>query len=215
MLLAHQGVEHEDTVYTMEGSATWFEDHKLNMGLDFPNLPYYVDGDLKLTQSMAILRHLGREHGLYGKDNKETSQIDMIMDFAGDMRLGLARLAYNPDFVSNLGSYFSRHSNLKKSSFQENQKAKHIESMEPKFKQLSAFLEGKQFLMGDALTIADFTMHDAIAWHQKLDEEMVKKFPNVVEYLERFRSQPKIKTFLEGDKAFELMFSPAATWNGK
>ena len=51
MLLAHQGVDHEDTVYTMEGSATWFEDHKLNMGLDFPNLPYYVDGDLKLTQS--------------------------------------------------------------------------------------------------------------------------------------------------------------------
>ena len=107
MLLAHQGVEHEDTVYTMEGSATWFEDHKLNMGLDFPNLPYYVDGDLKLTQSMAILRHLGREHGLYGKDNKEASQIDMIMDLAGDMRLGLARLAYNPDFVSNLPSHFS------------------------------------------------------------------------------------------------------------
>merc|ERR1711894_715046 len=98
MLLTHQGVEHEDTVYIMEGSATWFEDHKLNMGLDFPNLPYYVDGDLKLTQSMAILRHLGREHGLYGKDNKEASQIDMIMDLVGDMRLGLARLAYNPDF---------------------------------------------------------------------------------------------------------------------
>lgn len=102
MLLAHQGVDHEDTVYTMEGSATWFEDHKLNMGLDFPNLPYYVDGDLKLTQSMAILRHLGREHGLYGQDNKEASKIDMIMDLAGDMRLGLARLAYNPDFVRNL-----------------------------------------------------------------------------------------------------------------
>ena len=99
MLLAHQGVDHEDTVYTMEGSATWFEDHKLNMGLDFPNLPYYVDGDLKLTQSMAILRHLGREHGLYGQDNKEASKIDMIMDLAGDMRLGLARLAYNPDFI--------------------------------------------------------------------------------------------------------------------
>ena len=31
-------------------------------GLPLPNLPYYIDGDLKLTQSMAILRHLGRKH---------------------------------------------------------------------------------------------------------------------------------------------------------
>ena len=195
MVLAFLGIEHEDVVYTMETKDTWFEDHKLNMGLDFPNLPYYVDGDLKLTQSMAILRHLGREHNLYGKDGKEASKIDMILDLSTDMRLALARLAYNPDFA--------------------NLKAKHIESMEPKFKQLSVFLEGKEFLNGKEVTIADFPMHDAIAWHLKLDEDLVKKFPNVMEYFARFQALPKIKGFLGSDKAFEMLFAPTATWNGK
>jgi glutathione S-transferase len=27
-------------------------------GLEFPNLPYFVDGDVKLSQSSAIMRHL-------------------------------------------------------------------------------------------------------------------------------------------------------------
>ena len=49
---------------------------------------------------MAILRHLGRKHKLYGSNDNEAAKIDMLMDFSGDLRLGLARLAYNPDFVS-------------------------------------------------------------------------------------------------------------------
>ena len=70
------------------------------MGLEFPNLPYYIEGDLKITQSMAILRYLGRKHKLYGNNDKETAKIDMLIDFASDLRVGLGKLAYNPDFVS-------------------------------------------------------------------------------------------------------------------
>ena len=94
-------------------------------------------------------------------------------------------------------------------------KANHIESMEPKFKQLSEYLEGKKFLTGDSITIADFCMHDAIAWHLKLDASLIEKNSNVTEYFARLKSEPKIKAFLESDKTFELMFSPKATWNGK
>ena len=43
----------------------------MDQGLEFPNLPYYIDGDVKLTQSSAILRHIAREHGLMGKTGKE------------------------------------------------------------------------------------------------------------------------------------------------
>src|SRR5437016_4434764 len=35
--------------------------------LDFPNLPYLFDGDLKITQSKAILYYLGRKLNLMGK----------------------------------------------------------------------------------------------------------------------------------------------------
>jgi len=50
----------------------WF-DEKFNLGLDFPNLPYFIDGDVKLTQSMTIIRHIGRQNDLLG--NNETPLI--------------------------------------------------------------------------------------------------------------------------------------------
>ena len=33
-------------------------DAKHNLGLDFPNLPYLVDGDLRMTESVAIYLYL-------------------------------------------------------------------------------------------------------------------------------------------------------------
>ena len=35
---------------------------KFKLGLDFPNLPYLIDGSHKITQSNAILCYLGRKH---------------------------------------------------------------------------------------------------------------------------------------------------------
>ena len=36
----------------------WYNE-KETLGLDYPNLPYFIDGDIKLTQSGAILRYPG------------------------------------------------------------------------------------------------------------------------------------------------------------
>ena len=59
------------------------------MGVDFPNLPYYCDGEVKLTQSDSILRHLGRKNGLYGCSDADTAMIDMLIDTAKDMKMSL------------------------------------------------------------------------------------------------------------------------------
>uniref|UniRef100_A0A8C2M9K0 glutathione transferase n=1 Tax=Cricetulus griseus TaxID=10029 RepID=A0A8C2M9K0_CRIGR len=37
---------------------------KFKLGLDFPNLPYLIDGSHKITQSNAILRYIARKHNL-------------------------------------------------------------------------------------------------------------------------------------------------------
>ena len=57
--------------------------------MDFPNLPYYCDGEVKLTQSDAILRHLGRKNGLYGCSDADTAMIDMLIDTAKDLKMSL------------------------------------------------------------------------------------------------------------------------------
>ena len=100
LILAFAGEDCEETVYTFANKAEWFQKDKVNKGLDFPNLPYYIDGDLKLTQSMTIVRHLGRKYHLAGKSINESSIIDELIDQASDIKQSLIEVAYNPDFVS-------------------------------------------------------------------------------------------------------------------
>ena len=68
--------------------------------------------------------------------------------------------------------------------------------------------------MGDQITIADFVLHDPIAWHKGLDENLIKKFPNLMEYLDRFENEPKIKEFLTGPKCHPGYFLNVAAWPG-
>ena len=48
----------------------------------------------------------------------------------------------------------------------------HLEVIAPKFKQISDYLEGKSFLMGEKVTVADFPMYIAIKWHQEIVTEL-------------------------------------------
>ncbi|CAG2183058.1 unnamed protein product, partial [Oppiella nova] len=70
-----------------EERAEWY-DNKQSLGLDFPNLPYYIDGDVKLTQSLTIMRYLSKKHGLAGHNEKERIRMDILegqlKDFRGD-----------------------------------------------------------------------------------------------------------------------------------
>ena len=63
-------------------------------------LPYLIDGDLKLVQSGAILRHIARKHGLLGQTPEEQARVDIADAQINDLRGGFVGMCYNPDFVS-------------------------------------------------------------------------------------------------------------------
>ena len=58
-----------------------------------------------------------------------------------------------------------------------------IATADAKFLQLSNYLGCKKFLMGNATTVADFALYDALKWHNALDGHLVSKYGNIVEYL--------------------------------
>lgn len=52
----------------------WFQGDKLTLNLPFPNLPYLIDNDLKLTESLAINRFIigiSSKKDLLGKNLKD------------------------------------------------------------------------------------------------------------------------------------------------
>jgi glutathione S-transferase len=99
MVLHYTGMDYEDESYVQGANSAW-QGKKFKLGLEFPNLPYFIDGHLRLTQSNAILRHLGRVNNLYGSNDNESSTIDMLVDTAIEMKVGMAMIVYNPQFVS-------------------------------------------------------------------------------------------------------------------
>jgi glutathione S-transferase len=59
---------------------------KHTLGLDFPNLPYFIDGDLKLTQSDAILLHVAKQARLMGATDEARALALMLLGVAADLR---------------------------------------------------------------------------------------------------------------------------------
>lgn len=53
LLLHHVNADYVDKLYKLgpppNVKEEWFSE-KFKLGLDFPNVPYYIDGDIKLTQ---------------------------------------------------------------------------------------------------------------------------------------------------------------------
>ena len=67
-LLHHAGIEFEDVLYSSENKDTWFAELKPEMAktaspMAIPSIPYLVDGEVTIFQSMAVLRYAGRKSG--------------------------------------------------------------------------------------------------------------------------------------------------------
>ena len=56
--------------------------------------PYYIDGNVKLSQSFAIMKYLGRKHDLFPKTEEEMIRVDLVEGEALDLRLNYVLLCY-------------------------------------------------------------------------------------------------------------------------
>merc|ERR1711874_274787 len=152
---------------------------------DFPNLPYYIDGDVKITQSNAILRHIARKHDMLGKNDTERAMVDMMADESMDFRNGWVRLCYNPDF--------------------DNLKEAYLKGLTSKLQRFSNFLATKSWFAGDSLTFVDFVMYELIDQHKLLAPDCLKPYANLEAFQERFEALPKVSQYM---KSSSFMKSP-------
>ncbi|KAH6927473.1 hypothetical protein HPB50_004470 [Hyalomma asiaticum] len=74
---------------------------KHELGLDFPNLPYLIDGDVRITQSQVIMRYLGQKHGLVPEGEETSRRVEVLQHQAFDMLWDTARLSYDPDYTED------------------------------------------------------------------------------------------------------------------
>ncbi|KAJ8336318.1 hypothetical protein SKAU_G00396610 [Synaphobranchus kaupii] len=146
----------------------------------FGQLPKLEDGDLALFQSNAVLRYLGRKHGAYGKDDREAAFIDMMVDGAEDLRLKYVQLIYK-EYDTGKEAYLK-------------ELPKHLSVFDAV---LSKNKSG--FLVGDKVSIADYTLLDTMLNHEVLCGHVFDKFPALKSFVEKMSARPKLKDYLESD----------------
>jgi len=175
MLLADQGQSWKEEVVTKE---SWLQG-PLKASCLYGQLPRFQDGDLTLYQSNAILRHLGRSLGLYGKDHREAALLDVVNDGVEDLRCKYVMLIYTnyeagkEEYLKALRGYLKPFETL-----------------------LSQNEGGQAFIVGNRISFADYNVLDLLLIDQVLDPSCLDSLPLLSAYVTRLSARPKLKAFL-------------------
>jgi len=191
ILLGYTDTEFEDIRYECDDApphacAEWAKD-KENLGLDFPNLPYLFDGDIKITQSNACLRYIGRKNKLDGESELEKSRVDMMESQAMDFRNIWVNFCYGGT----------------KETLETRSVAYRKKCHDNYLIRFENFLNSKTFFAGDKVTFVDFPMYELLTQHLHFDAALLDTYPNLKAFLKRFEELPKIAAFLKSDKCFK------------
>eukprot|EP01094_Clydonella_sp_ATCC50884_P017424 TRINITY_DN3033_c0_g1_i1.p2 TRINITY_DN3033_c0_g1~~TRINITY_DN3033_c0_g1_i1.p2 ORF type:complete len:241 (-),score=112.79 TRINITY_DN3033_c0_g1_i1:200-922(-) len=146
-----------------EGYERWNRDEwmsvKFTKGLPFPNLPYFMDGDVKLTQTSAIQRYICTKWKpeLLGRTPKEVGEAAMLEGLLSDLNGALDKISFFPDGT----------------------RERLMECTKTRLEPIHEFLGEKKFLVGDAVTFVDFILfemldkaNDEHIWDGKFFDEL-------------------------------------------
>ena len=153
-------------------------------------LPALVDGDLLLTESVAIVLYLAEKYADKGF---------MPRDLAGRAELNRWILFIATELEQPLWR-ITRHINI----YPENKRIPaEIELAREDFKSMAAVLEehmkGRQFVVGNSATVADFILAYTLDWANEV--QLLDGFPHLKQYMERMYSRPRAAMRIA--KAFE------------
>ncbi|XP_068516284.1 glutathione S-transferase 2 [Anas acuta] len=200
LLLEYSGTPYEERQYRL-GPAPDFDpsdwtNEKEKLGLDFPNLPYLIDGNIKLTQSNAILRYIARKHNMCGETEEEKLRVDMLENQLMDLRMSFIRLCYNPDF--------------------EKLKPAYLEQLPGKLRELSRFLGSRAWFAGEKLTFVDFLAYDVLDQQRMFVPDCPELQGNLSQFLQRFEALEKIRAYMQSGRFMKTpIFWPTAKWCNK
>lgn len=193
-LLEYTGLSYTDKLYT--SFEQWGND-KFSIGFDFPNLPYLIDGDFKLTESSAINYWIpikAQKTELNGKNEYDQVQLHLLLGVLNDVWKGITDIAYGP-----------------KDGW-DKFKSERISNLGQKLGFLAKYLGEKDWLLG-YISTADFQLAYYLDIFSKLDKDSLKEWKNLTDLHARFYSLDSIKKYVESDRYPSLFFPPNASWS--
>ncbi|KAM7539479.1 hypothetical protein Aperf_G00000056752 [Anoplocephala perfoliata] len=182
LLLHYLGVEYNEKFYHLGpqfSKEEWYA-ARSKVGLDFPNLPYYIDGDFKLTQSAAIIEYIVDQHDMLPACKKARAVLRMLHGDIMDFRSNVLKIIY----ITPTGDA----------------KEEFMKGLPDKLKQYESYLGEHQWLTGDKINYPDFNLCEILNQLKNFEPTCLKNFPKLTAYLTRFENLPQLKGYLSSSE---------------
>lgn len=196
MICEYGGLEYEAKCYEIHKQADgsydkneWFgtkPDLKAKNGL--MNLPYVVDGDVVVSQTIACLRYLGKKAGLNGTTDEESVIVDQILCEAQDLRNGGVQFFYNP------------------ASAEADNKKKKLDSLGGSYEKFDTWLtqRGTVYTAGATPTVGDFHLWEMLDQFEMMAadaevESPLASYPKLKNLYTTMRKEPKLEKYFASD----------------
>lgn len=178
-----------------EYMSSWFSE-KFTHGLDFPNLPYYMDDKVKLTQSHVIGHYIGRKYGLCAETEKDKTTSEMLQGACNDIFMTYILFCYSPKFHE--------------------EKDDTLKELKIRIKQFEDFLKERPWFIGSKLTWVDFWIYETLNQTLCCWSDILNDFPRLSAYMKRFEELPAIKAYMSSpDFMTKPLYQPKSHVDGK
>jgi len=176
MLLHYLDIDFEDKRYGTDSFDKWTAE-KFTLGFDFPNLPYWIEGDTKITESKAILKYIAREKG--NGLNLDSAEIkwraEMFESFLTDFWRTLLQMCnewtdtLRENFAKNVPNYMG---------------------------QVQKFIGSSRFALGDKITYVDFLLYEILYHYKTYDGKILDPYPGLQGFMKNFENVPQIAKYI-------------------
>lgn len=182
LLLAYAGIAYEDRGLDSDAWAAQKPSSPLGQ------MPFFTEhtaqGDRTMPQTMAIIRHLARVHGLEGKNEDERVAADVASETAIDLRIAFAQLRFSPAWQD------------------EGAKTKFAQETAPAhFARLAKLLGDREWFASSAPTYADLVVFDALDRQVVVWPSILENFPALASFKRRVESLETLAPYLRSRRA--------------
>ena len=181
-MFRHLGVEYNFKAYEqhVKPGGGWdlseWTDEKFKLGLDFPNIPYIIDGDVKLTESNACYEYICAKWKpeYLGRDPEERGRLNMFYGVWQNLRNGVVFKCYSGTI----------------------DRTANIEAIDKFMPQLYKFMGNNKFIVGDKVTWLDFAHFELINLCVFIKPSLFDEYPNLKNYHANVANLPGLKEYL-------------------